>query len=89
MKEQISVLVDQLSATEGLDGNSKAEQRLRDLKAHWEKADTAVRTAIAEIKKADDDIPTMSPALSQLHVGFEELEKCCREWKEFTKNLLP
>lgn len=88
MKDQISALVEQLSTMERLDGNAGAEQRLQDLKANWEKADAVVRTAIAEIKEIDDDVPTTSPALNQLHEGFEDLEKCCREWKEFTKSLL-
>ena len=90
MKKKINELTEILSQVEGADSDPGHEQRMRDLRMHWDHANTDFHAAFYKLKQlSPDDAPTLSPATSDLKDAFKKMEECCKEWQQELGRFLP
>ena len=90
VKNKIDELAVVLGETEGIDMDPGLLQDLKNLQYRWRWADIEFNAAFYSLLRyGPDDVPTMSPAISDLRDAFEKLETCCKEWKDCLGSLLP
>ena len=90
MKDRVFELTDLLMGIEGSSEEPGFEQKMRDLRMRWERADTDFHAAFYLLKQlGPDDAMTVYPGTSGLEKAFAELEDCCREWQAVLAGIAP